>query len=65
MRSKAVSPVPAAAPVQTGDICLDILNNAWSPAWTLHSVCQVGRGTALAVSQQPETSPAKRTARRG
>ncbi|KAH6571156.1 hypothetical protein BASA50_007862 [Batrachochytrium salamandrivorans] len=25
--------------IKTGEICLDLLQNAWSPAWTLQSTC--------------------------
>ena len=39
-------------PLQDGEVCLDILKTAWSPAWTLQSVCQA----VLALLSAPEPS---------
>ncbi|KAK3261431.1 E2 ubiquitin-protein ligase peroxin 4 [Cymbomonas tetramitiformis] len=39
---------------KTGEICLDILKNAWSPAWTLQSVC---RAVIALMSQAEPDSP--------
>lgn len=39
---------------KTGEICLDILKNAWSPAWTLQSTC---RAIIILLSDAEPESP--------
>lgn len=39
--------------LQTGEICLDILKGAWTPAWTLLAVCQAI--TALMADPAPDS----------
>jgi peroxin-4 len=37
---------------KTGEICLDILKTAWTPAWTLQSVCRA----IIALLEDPDPS---------
>lgn len=37
---------------KTGEICLDILKTAWTPAWTLQSVCRA----IIALLDDPDSS---------
>jgi len=53
-RSPGLAQTPHSSPPQTGEICLDILKSAWSPAWTLQSVC---RAVVSLLAQSEPDSP--------
>ena len=40
-------------PMQTGDICLDVLKSHWSPAWTMSTACTAVQ--ALLESPEPDS----------
>jgi len=39
--------------LKTGEICLDVLRNQWSPAWTISTACTAVR--ALLESPEPDS----------
>jgi peroxin-4 len=47
-------PTTACVPARTGEVCLDILQSAWSPAWSLASCL---RAIQLLLSEPEPSSP--------